>query len=425
MWRRIAVCVGLAVVFGGCSSSPPAPSASSGPGSPTASASSVVASASPSVEATAQPTVQPTPTPAPPTATDATFSLLPADPPTRGQPQVSCQGDIEPTDQVAVVELRSDRVSGPVVLRDYRDPAKPTTVCALGKRSGWSYSIVDARHLLAQDFDCYRNQCVFAVIDVPEVRYHWFALSDTPDDYEDLMGVSPDLDAVAWRSSTYDDPLVGDPRSVYVTRAGGTRVVGHLPPSGGGFCGGPHFWSDYARSGAYFYLLDYESGNQAVFQVYHGVRRVFSLRTEGNGSPMSPSVPIWSPIDDALYYVRTGDIWRWTPEAGAKRFMPGVAWNGVTISPDGRYLAYSAPADGGSDNTYLVDLTAPSSEPEIIGRRREAPRFLTDTQLWLQPEPAGPGCVGPEPPPPVIYDIDEVSESPSIIRRVLSTWPAT
>ncbi len=127
------------------------------------------------------------------------------------------------------------------------------------------------------------------MIDVPAVRYHWFALPDTADDYEALMGVSPKLDEIAWRSATYDDPRVGDPRSVYVTRGDGTTVVGHLPPTGGGYCGGTPFWSAYARSGTYFYLLDHESGD-TIFRIYRGLRRVFAIRT--NAGAAGPAEPI-------------------------------------------------------------------------------------------------------------------------------------
>ena len=209
---------------------------------------------------------------------------------------------------------------------------------------------------------------------------------------------------------------------MYVTWGDGTTVVGHLPPTGGGYCGGTPFWSAYARSGTYFYLLDHESGD-TIFRIYRGLRRVFAIRT--NAGAAGPAEPIWSPTDDVLYYLRGGDVWRWVPDAGAQQFMTDVTWSSVTISPDGRYLAYAAPARDGSDDTYLVDLTAPDPAPARIGRRREAPPVLDRTQLWLQPEPAGAGCIGRKLPMPVIYDINEMAESPSIIRRVISTWPAT
>jgi hypothetical protein len=334
-----------------------------------------------------------------------------------------CNGDIGPTDQVAIVELRSKGRAGPVVLRDYRDPANPTTVCEFGKASGWSYSLLDAQHLLARNWDCYEGGCAYAVIDLPAVRYHWFALTDTNDDYEELVGVSPNLDEVAWRSTTYDDPRVGEPRSVYVTRSDGTELIGHLPPSGGGFCGEGPFHSGYARSGSYFYMLDY-AGSPGVFQIFRGRQRVFSLRTKSSAFAEGPRSPIWSSVADTLYYLRGSDLWRWTADAGPQRFMPDVTWSSATISPDDHYLAYAASGADGSSDTYLIDLTATRPESQLIARKREAPRFLTDTQLWLQPEPGSGGCAGPEPAPPVIYDINEGAEAPSIIRRVWSTWPA-
>lgn len=382
-------------------------------------------SATPSSEVSAFPTAEPTvqPTPTPPTATDATFSLLPSDAPDGELPQITCQGDIGPSDQVAIVELRSRGAFGPVVLRDYGDPAHPITVCEFGRHSNWTYSLLDARHVLAQVIGCDKSSCASAVIDVPAVQYHWFALPDTDDTFESLVGISPGLDEVAWRSATYADPAEGQRRSIYVTRSNGTRLIGHLPATPGGFCGGPHFFSGYSASGDYLFLLDYETG-APIFRIYHGRQRVFSAQAKPSGFANVPAVPLWAPRGDTLYYVRGGDAWQWTPDGGAQPFIRGYTWGSVTISPDGRYLAFARwDAKKHIDDTYLVDLTA-SAEPSLIARRRDAPRFLTDTQLWLQPEPASGGCVGLAPPPPAIYDINEDAESPSIIRRVWSTWPA-
>ena len=121
--------------------------------------------------ATAEPTSSPTP--APPTSSSATFSLLPAVPPAGDAAEITCSGDIGPSDPVAIVSLKgTQRVAGPTVMRDYSDPAHPRTVCDFG--SGGVTQLIDARHVVIES--CPGAPCIYAVVDLPEVRYHWFAL---------------------------------------------------------------------------------------------------------------------------------------------------------------------------------------------------------------------------------------------------------
>jgi hypothetical protein len=135
-----------------------------------------------------------------------------------------------------------------------------------------------------------------------------------------------------------------------------------------------------------------------------------------------PAVLPRSRTEQALYFRRLGDVWRWTPAEGARRFLKGVAWFNPTISPGGRYLAYAIWRKDGFHNIYLMDLSS-GSKPELIGRKRALPAFLTATQLWWMSE--GPGVCGPGIDEPMIYDINEMAESHSIIRRLVGIWPAT
>lgn len=54
---------------------------------------------------------------------------------------------------------------------------------------------------------------------------------------------------------------------------------------------------------------------------------------------------------------------------------------------------------------------------------RTLPVFLNSTQLWFKSERQGP-C-GPGGNQPLIYDLTDRSESPSIIDMPEAVWPAT
>jgi hypothetical protein len=377
-------------------------------------------------ESIAQPTT--TPSPVPPTSSNGTFSLLPTAGPPGHSPEISCSGDIGPSDPVAIVQLKGNRRDlGPLVMRNYADPANPRTVCDFSANGAESVEqLIDARHVVVQN--CGGPDCVLAVVDLPEVRYHWFALPEDGDTYASFIAVSPKLDEVAW-SSTDRTEGENDPnqnRRLHVTRADGDHVVARLLPVGGRCGSGDDSKTGaYSGSGAHMYALDVPIASDTVFVGLHGLDRAFMFRPPRNGWPGNeyPAQPVWSPTDEILYYRRAGSVWQWTPRGGEKLFLPDVYWQSPTISPDGRYMAYSVPEDDGSANTFLIDLHEDGG-PELIGRDRASPVFLTSTQLWLM-EATGGGCVTAEQPQRLIYDINEAAESNSIIESVLRVWPAT
>ena len=76
-----------------------------------------------------------------------------------------------------------------------------------------------------------------AVVDLPEVRYHWFQLPDVDGGNAGLLTVSPDLDAVLWvRWHLQPEPMT---RQLILTTASGDAVVADLPAEEGGRCGSP------------------------------------------------------------------------------------------------------------------------------------------------------------------------------------------
>jgi hypothetical protein len=405
--RNPAAATTLVVLFGltACSAS--------STGSPLAST-SVTATPLASTEATRLPTATATPTPGPPVSSDATFSLLPVDEPAWFEPASSCDGPIGPSDPVAVVELLGP-ANAPTtsVMRDYADPENPRSVCVIGERV---VQLIDARHIVVTACGGDQGPCADAVVDLPEAEYHWFSLPQSPNTWSSFVAVSPGLDEVAWTSSLGD----GTGRKVHLTTAAGDTVVADLLAVGGR-CGTP----DDSREGAYthsghgLFILDVPSPQDAVFLVYGDGHEALSFRPPD----AAPTMPLWSPVGETLYYSRAGDVWRWTARGGPEVFIHGVQWRYPTITPDGRHLAYAVPRDDGlGHDVYLVDL-ADGSDPKLIGHGRTFPAFLNDTQLFYMSEEEA--VCGPGIDQPLIYNVTDASESPSIIQRVNAVWPAT
>jgi hypothetical protein len=374
-----------------------------------------------SAEATPLPTATPTPAPEPAVSSNATFSLLPTQAPAGFEVAIRCDGPIGPSDPVAIVELVGppDALTT-AVMRDYADPANPRTVCVIDVRDVRVVQLIDARHIMV-DACPSEGPCVSAVVDLPQVAYHWFKLPQEPDTYSEFVAVSPGLDEVAWISSLGD----GTGRRLHLTRATGDSVVADLLPVGGR-CGTPDDSKHgaYTHSGESLYVLDVPIAQDTVFLAITGGQEAMSLRPPAGGWTYSsaPIMPVWSPTDETLYYSQAGNVWRWTASGGAEVFMEDVHWRYPTITPDGRYLAYAAIRDDGLHDVYLVDLAA-GSDPKLIGRGRTLPAFLNDSQLWYKSEAQG--VCGPGTDQPLIYNVTDGSESPSIIQSVNAVWPAT
>lgn len=135
-----------------------------------------------------------------------------------------------------------------------------------------------------------------------------------------------------------------------------------------------------------------------------------------------PAVAVWSPSSETLFYRQGGDVWRWKSAHGANPYLPDVNWYFPTMTPDGSRLAYSVLRPDGLHDVYLIDL-AQGGTPERIGEARNLPVFLNGAQLWYMSE--GQGVCGHGTDQPLIYNITDGSESPSIIDRVMHVWPAT
>jgi hypothetical protein len=414
----VGVVVGFAVIAGGLNLSAASPSAS-GQLPSAVTSSSITPSHSPTV-------VTPTPagTPRPPIA----FSLLPAQPPTE-IPRITCSGSIGASDPVALVELQpSDPAkAAPLVLRDYVDLANPRTACTF---PGWQFAqLIDAHHIVLAG-----GGGISAVVDLPEVRFHWFQLPNSQTVSSEFIAVSPELDAIVWlKGGPYTDTGTITRREIHITSVAGDTVVATLPDEPTGFCGVPIDFSKhgaFSASGEHLYVLDQphplqRASDEYSLRVFAGTTLVYSVLPPAGGwlGGAHPAYPVWSPTSETLYYRLGDDVWRWTPSAGASRFLTGVRWLNSTISPDGRHLAYALAGGDGSRSAYLADLPVPGS-PLRIGSVMAGPVFLNNSQLWLITQAVDHGCAGSETPKPVIYNVDAHDTAPSIIQGVHLVWPA-
>ncbi len=315
---------------------------------------------------------------------------------------------------------------GPTVMRDYSDPANPRTVCEFGTGGFGSSEVkqlIDARHVVIEN--CGGAECVLAVVDLPEVRYHWFALPTDGNTSGEFIAVSPSLDEVAWSSTENSEDFNDQNRRLHLTRGDGDHLVARFFPVGGRCGSGDDSkLGAYSRSGEHLYALDVPMANTTVFVGLHGLERTFMFRPPGGRWPdaAQPAMPVWSATDEVLYYRRDGSVWKWTPSGGEELFLDGIAWQFPTISPDGRYIAYAVPKEDGTHDAFLMDLQQ-GGEPVLIGEQRTMPVFLTATQLWFKSEIGG-GCVTMRE-THLIYDVNEAAESRSIIDSVRAVWPAT
>jgi hypothetical protein len=378
---------------------------------------SAIASATPasSVAPSTAPTAPPPPTL---TSSSATFDLLPAQQPPGFVSKIACSGSIGTSDPVALVQMHG---AAERVLRDYADPASPRTVCTFGTFQNASVtSLIDARHVVLEDPGS--GIYTYAVVDLPEVSYHWFQLPGNQQTLRTFIAVGPGLDQVLWMTR---DQASGTDK-IHVTTHAGDNVIAALPNVFGGLCGGPEDSSalgEYTHSGADLFVLD-QYPNLNSLLVAAGQTAVLSVLPPRGGwsSGAGPATALWSPTSETLFYFQGKDVWAWSPGSSPKRFLAGVRWLHPTITPDGAHLAYSVAHPDGSHDVYLVDL-AHAGTPRLIGKARNHPVFLNSTQLWYTTEVAQ-GCTG-NPPKPLVYSLVDGSESPSIIDYVLGAWPST
>jgi hypothetical protein len=382
----------------------------------------------PSTASSERPTPVATTYPVPATASSARLqSPCPA-----VQPAPQFPASAVSSRNLALVTLRG---SNSIIVRDITDIAHPTTIGALGTIPapvGYGPSLEGA---LGQ------------FVGATELSY----LGGPTDDYYglptslfriSLPGLFPTtvvkgcqgVVVFAWNPSgvavvylTSSDTGI----TVRQLTAGRDRVLASLPfglPIGGcevAPCPGPFqnpadkwdFRLSYSPDGAYIAVV--QNGISSFFRVWGSDGTLLSS-ADGGGATMS----VWS--RSSLYFRdATGvEVWR---NGVISTFLRGVEWIRPKASPDGRLIVYEA-RQLGSAHVFIVDTT--SGQVRDLGQGRSEPAFLTPRYVWYQAEPVCVAASTCEPSVPgiasgktYIYDLQDGTETESIITSVLDVWP--
>jgi hypothetical protein len=139
----------------------------------------------------------------------------------------------------------------------------------------------------------------------------------------------------------------------------------------------------------------------------------------------TPSMAVWS--GDALYWrdAKGVEMWRLDNET---LVLPDVAWIAPSASPGGKLVTYTA-RDAGLPTTYILDTA--SGQSRVLTKSRSGATFLNSHLIWYREER---GCVagdvypcGDRPTIPsgktYIYDLEDKTETESIIAAVFDVWP--
>lgn len=148
------------------------------------------------------------------------------------------------------------------------------------------------------------------------------------------------------------------------------------------------------------------------------------LQTDASESDM---MSVWS--GSALYYRDDAGVERW--QAGVKSLvLPGVAWIRPRAPLTGGQIVYEVRDSAGAAYVRILDTS--SGNTREIAKSRSEPAFLGSHLIWYKGERT---CVPSDPPPcggnvkttetgkTYLYDLQDGSETESLITRVLDVWP--
>jgi serine/threonine protein kinase len=131
----------------------------------------------------------------------------------------------------------------------------------------------------------------------------------------------------------------------------------------------------------------------------HGDRSLTSEATAAltdprNGSPFSPDgrklyyVVRRSPGQEVRSDIATGELWELDLQTGATQaVMPGLSIADLSLSPDGREIAFSVRADDGTQDIWLAPLDRTSS-PRVFQTSANRPRYTAEFIYYVKRTPA-------------------------------------
>jgi hypothetical protein len=314
---------------------------------------------------------------------------------------------VQPAPNLALVTLRG---SNTIVVRDITDINHPKTVSTLGQISAPQFvsstelSYSNANGLVKTPL---AGTPATAVEQSPAIAFAW----------------SPDGSSVAYVVQT------GSGLLVHLLDAGGDRLLGGTPPEGIGGC---ETVAGCAIVNSLDFRLSYSQDGKSISLVFYGfggpVFRIWSPdgKLIRSSDLQKATMSVWS--GDALYFRDPAGVQVWRGGADSQ-LLPGVAWIKPQASPAGGEVVYAARDSSGWAHTFVVDTT--TRQVREIMAARTNPVFLTSRYIWYQGERA---CVaadlcGSQPPihplsgRTYIYDLQDGTETESIITNVYDVWP--
>ena len=238
-----------------------------------------------------------------------------------------------------------------------------------------------------------------------------------------LFAWSPDGSSVVYTTESTSG------MDVHQLTAGVDRVLGSAPSGGVGGCetiagcaiaNSLDFRLAYSPDGTYVSLV--VSGfAPSTFRLWSSDGKLLRSN-DSQGTTMS----VWS--GTGLYFRNEGGVHVWRG-GSVSTFLPGVVWIRPHASPAGGQIVYVSRDADGWGHTSVVDTTTRVTR-ELKAQRSE-PAFLTSRYIWYQGER---DCVpadvcGTHPPfhpasgKTYVYDLQDGTETESVITEVLDVWP--
>jgi hypothetical protein len=237
-----------------------------------------------------------------------------------------------------------------------------------------------------------------------------------------LFDWSPDGTAVVYAVNTSSG------MTVHHLIAGHDQVLGSVPaiPAVGcetiASCYGADTWDvslSYSPDGKYISLVD-SVANKSTFRLWTPDGKLVK-----SSDANSPFMSVWS--GGSLYFRDAAGIEVWRG-GSVSSFLPGVAWIRPKASPGGGQIIYDARDAQAWDHTYVADTA--SGAVRDLGKTHSGPVFLTARYVWYQgqrPCVAADNCgtrvAGVENGKTYIFDLQDGTESASIITSVADVWP--
>ena len=212
-------------------------------------------------------------------------------------------------------------------------------------------------------------------------------------------------------------------------RGGVDRSLGPIPDTGVGGC---ESIAGCAIANSVDYRLSYSPDGAFISLVLGGIGTSVFRIWSSDGKPLEGSnsqratMSAWS--GSGLYFRDAQGVAVWRAGTTAI-FLPGVVWIRPDASPAGGQIVYVSRDGDGWAHTLVVDTT--TRVVRELKAHRSEPVFLTSRYIWYQGErdcvPAD-GC-GTNPPfhpasgKTYIYDLQDGTETGSVITSVADVWP--